>query len=89
MAESEQLAGWRDSTLIATPGRPEVLHLAVTENGEDYYARCAPGRTVRGPQRCRPLDPNTLKPAIEVHPNGRCRHPGCRAKWPAGYRPSR
>ena len=83
--ESEVLAGRRDALWFARPGRAEVSHVAVSENGRNWFAACASGRHLRG-KRCRPLVGDLLRPAREVHPNGRCRHPGCRVRWPA-YQP--
>jgi hypothetical protein len=84
----ELLAGRRDASFLASPGRAEVAHIAVTEDGEHYFARCAPGRHLRGP-RCILLVEETLREAVTIHPNGRCQHPGCRVKWPAEYQDRR
>ncbi len=84
MDNDQLLAGRRDATFVRSPGRAEVAHIAVTDNGDDYYARCAPGRHLHG-QRCIPL--TMLDPAEQIHPNARCRHPGCRVAWP-DYRPA-
>lgn len=84
---NELLAGRRDASFYDHPGRAEVSHIAV-EDGGTWYARCQGGRHYHG-KRCRPLDENTLRLAVQVHPGGRCRQPGCRVKWPAEHRPSR
>lgn len=80
----ELLAGPRDANFVASPGRAYRRHIAVTEDGQHYFARCAPGRHLRGP-RCIPLIETMLCPAEQVHPGGRCQQPGCRVKWPAEY----
>jgi hypothetical protein len=84
MAEQELLAGRRDATFLASPGRAEVAHVAVEDRG-GWFAACAPGRHLRG-RRCILLVEETLREAVTVHPNGRCRQPGCRVRWPAEYR---
>lgn len=82
---TELMAGWRDATLLSSPGRAEVCHIAVRD-GNTWFARCQGGRHMSG-KRCRPLDESTIKPAVRVHPNGRCMQPGCRVQWPAEYVP--
>lgn len=82
---AELMAGWRNATLLASPGRAEVSHIAVQDGGT-WFARCQGGRDLRG-KRSRPLDETSLKPAVQVHPNGRCMQPGCRVSWPTEYAP--
>jgi hypothetical protein len=87
VTQAELLAGRHDATFLKSPGRAEVSHIAV-QDGTGWFARCQGGRHMRG-KRCRPLVEETLRLAVQVHPNGRCMQPGCRVKWPADYQPSR
>lgn len=85
MVDEPLVAGWRDATFLRRPGRAQVRHIAVRD-GDEWFARCVGGRALHG-EHTMPLDGSMLAPAAQVHPNGRCRRPGCRVKWPAEYAP--
>lgn len=92
---ADYLAADRDASLLKSPGRAEVRHIALDHDGEPatrrdetMFAACRPGRNVRsgrGEALAMPLCEFAAVPAETVHPGGRCQRPGCRNRWPEAY----
>lgn len=79
---TELLAAPRDASWYARPGRAEVSHIAVTEDGKYWFAACRKGRLMHGPSITTPLVETILVPAHQVRPVRRCQRPGCKKRWP-------
>ncbi|ANZ14436.1 hypothetical protein SNOUR_05585 [Streptomyces noursei ATCC 11455] len=72
-------AGWREASFLR---RPDVYSIKARHVVVASHRYAVAGGMVTAAAACSPtqiaIDSSLLEDAAEVHPNGRCRRPGCR-----------